>query len=189
MADNTQMKEDLAYVRAVTERSSGAHVPAIYVLWAVIGLFGFALFDFVTHTSWVGIYWLFAGPIGMALSIWLGVKADRAAGATSRDTGIRASLHWLSFMVAGWLGLALVFADHLTWRGFGSLWVLLLALTYFQFGLHLERRLLPIGVLIAAGYLVTVWVPNYGWTATGVVLAIALVTAAFLGAPKSETTG
>lgn len=189
MADNTQLKEDIAFVRAVAERSRGAHVPAIYLLWAVIGLCGFALVDFVDDKKWISIYWLFAGPIGTALSMWLGAKADRDRGATSRDAGIRASLHWLSFMVAGWLGLALVFADHLTWRGFGSLWVLLLALTYFQFGLHLERRLLPIGVLIAAGYLVTVWVPNYGWTATGIVLAIALVTAAFLGAPKSETAG
>ena len=189
MAENTQLKEDIAYVRAVAERSRGAHVPAIYLLWAVIGLFGFALFDFVSHTMWIGVYWLFAGPIGMALSIWLGIRAGRDTGATSRDSGIRASLHWVAFMAAGWLGLALVFADHLTWRGFGSLWVLLLALTYFQFGLHLERRLLPIGVLIAAGYLVTVWVPGYGWTATGIVLAIALVTAAFLGTSKSETAG
>ena len=189
MADNRQLKEDIAYVRAVAERSRVAHVPAIYLLWAVIGLCGFALFDFVSHMRWIGIYWLFAAPIGLALSIWLGVRGERNAGVTSRESGMRASLHWVSFMAAGWLGLALVHAEHLTWRGFGSLWVLLLALTYFQFGLHLERRLLPIGVLAAAGYLVTVWVPGYGWTATGVVLAVALVSAAFLGAPKSETAG
>ena len=67
--------------------------------------------------------------------------------------------------------------------------MLLLALTYFQVGLHLERRLLPIGILMGAGYLVTVWVPSFGWTVTGVVIAIALVTGAFLGAPKSETAG
>ena len=189
MADNTQLKEDIAYVRTVAERSRTTHVPAIYLLWAVIGLFGFALFDFVSQSRWIGIYWLFAAPIGLALSIWLGVRAERDAGATSRKSGIQASLHWLSFMAAGWLGIALVYAGHLTWRGFGSLWVLLLALTYFQFGLHLERRLLPIGVLMGAGYLVTIWVPSFGWTTTGVVLAIALLAGAFLRTPKDETAG
>ena len=47
MADNTQLKDDLAYVRAVAERSRIKPVPAIYLLWAVINLCGFALVDFV----------------------------------------------------------------------------------------------------------------------------------------------
>ena len=189
MADNKQIKEDLAYVRAVTERSRMKPVRPIYLLWAMIGLCGFALVDFADDKKWISIYWLFAAPIGFALSFWLGFRAGRNQGATSRETGIRHSLHWLAFMTAGVLGLALVHSGHLTWQGFGSLWVLLLALTYFQLGLHLERRLLPIGVLMGAGYLVTVWVPNFGWTATGVVLAMALVTGAYLGAPKSEPAG
>ncbi len=189
MTDNTQLKEDIAYVRAVAERSRTKPVRPIYLLWAMIGLCGFVLVDFVDDKKWISIYWLFAAPIGFALSFWLGFRAGRNQGATSRETGIRHSLHWLAFMTAGVLGLALVHAGQLTWQGFGSLWVLLLALTYFQLGLHLERRLLPIGVLMGAGYLVTVWVPKFGWTATGVVLAIALVTGAYLGAPKSETAG
>ena len=189
MADNTQIKEDLAYVRAVTERSRTKPVRPIYLLWAMIGLCGFALVDFADDKKWISIYWLFAAPIGFALSCWLGFRAGRNQGATNRETGIRHSLHWLAFMVSGVLGLALIHAGQLTWRGFGSLWILLLALTYFQLGLHLERRLLPIGVLMGAGYLVTVWVPNFGWTATGVVLAVALVTGAYLGAPKSEPAG
>ena len=189
MADNTQLKNDLAYVRAVAERSRIKPVPAIYLLWAVINLCGFALVDFADDPKWISIYWLFAAPIGFVLSVWLGIRAGRNQGTTSRESGIRTGLHWLAFMAAGLLGLALVHAGHLTWQGFGSLWVLLLALTYFQVGLHLERRLLPIGILMGAGYLVTVWVPSFGWTVTGVVIAIALVTGAFLGAPKSETAG
>ena len=90
-------------------------------------------------------------------------------------------------MTAGLLGLALVSAGQLTWAGFGSLWVLLLGLTYFHGGLYIERRMMPIGVLMGAAYLVTVWAPGFGWTTAGVVLAIALVTGALLGAPKRET--
>ena len=186
MPDNRRLKEDIAYVRAATERSVTIPVPAIHLLWALLGLCGFALVDFVDDYQWIGIYWLFAGPIGFALSVWLGVQADRDAGRTNRETGVRHGLHWLAFMVAGVLGLALVQVGHLTWQGFGSLWVLLLALTYFHGGLHLERRLLPVGLLMGAGYLITIWVPSFGWTTAGVLLAIALTAGAFWGAPKRE---
>jgi len=46
---------------------------------------------------------------------------------------------------------------------------------------------MPIGVLMGGAYLVTVWVPSFGWTTAGAVLAIALVTGAFLEVRKRET--
>ncbi len=187
MTDNTQLKEDMAFVRAAAERSDTPPVPAIYLLWALLGGVGFALVDFVDDLSWIGTYWLFAGPIGFVLSAWFGMRTSRSAGFRDRQTGVRHSLHWLAFMAAGVLGLALVQAGQLTWPGFGSLWVLLLGLTYFHGGLYLERRLMPIGVLMGGAYLVTVWVPSFGWTTAGAVLAIALVTGAFLEVRKRET--
>ena len=187
MLDDTKLKEDIAYVRATAERSKTPAIPALYFVWALIGFCGFALVDFVDDLHWVGIYWLFAGPTGFVLSAWLGRRATRDAGFANRAEGIRHCLHWLAFMSAGALGLALVQARQLTWQGFGSLWVLLLALTYFQGGLHLERRMLPLGLLMGGAYLVTVWVPGFGWTIAGAVLAVALTTAAFIGAPKRET--
>jgi len=187
MTDNTQLKEDIAFVRAATERSEAPSVPAIYLLWALLGGVGFALVDFVDDLSWIGTYWLFAGPTGFVLSVWFGIRASRSAGFRDRQTGVRQGLHWLAFMAAGVLGLALVQAGQLTWPGFGSLWVLLLGLTYFHGGLYLERRLMPIGVLMGGAYLVTVWVPSFGWTTAGAVLAIALVTGAFLEVRKRET--
>lgn len=186
MPDNTQLKEDIAYVRATAERSETPPVPALYFVWALLGFCGFALVDFVDDLHWIGIYWLFAGPVGFVISMWLGRRATRRAGFTNREEGIRHGLHWLAFMAAGTLGLALVQARHLTWQGFGSLWVLLLALTYFQGGLHLERRMLPLGFVVGGAYLVTIWVPGFGWTTAGALLAIALTTAAFIGAPKRE---
>lgn len=186
MANNEQLKQDIAYVRAATERSVTISVPAIYFLWALLGLCGFAMVDFVDDPQWIGIYWVFAGPIGFALSIWLGGRAERDAGRSSREIGVRQGLHWFAFMATGVLGLALVHAGHLAWQGFGSLWVLLLALTYFHAGLHLERRLLPVGILLGAGYLITIWVPSFGWTTAGVMLAIALVAGALRRAPRHE---
>ena len=186
MPDNSKLKEDIAYVRAAAERSRAPQVPALYLLWAVLGFCGFAMVDFVDNLQWVGIYWSFAGPIGTAFSAWLGRRASREAGVANREQGIRHGLHWLAFMGAGVLGLALVHAGHLTWRGFGSLWVLLLALTYFQVGLHLEQRMLPVGLVGAAAYLMTIWMPEFGWTAAGLALAATLAALAFIGVPKHE---
>ena len=62
MTDNTQLKEDIAYVRAVAERSRTKPVRPIYLLWAMIGLCGFVLVDFVDDKKWISIYWLFAAP-------------------------------------------------------------------------------------------------------------------------------
>ena len=187
MLDNTKLREDIAFVRAAAERSKKPAVPAIYLVWALLGFCGFAIVDFADDLGWVGIYWLFAGPVGFLVSAWLGRRAALDTGFVNRDEGIRHGLHWLAFMAAGILGLALVQAQQLTWQGFGSLWVLLLALTYFQWGLHLERRMLPLGLLAGGAYLVTIWVPSLGWTTAGAVLAIGLTAVAFIGARNRET--
>lgn len=186
MPDGNQLREDIEYVRAAAERLKPPPVSAIYFLWALLGLCGFAMVDLVGDLRWVGIYWSFAGPIGTALSLWLGMRASRDAGLVNRSEGVRHGLHWVAFMAAGLLGLALVQAGHLTWPGFGSLWVLLLALTYVQAGLHLERLMLPVGLVVGAAYLVTIWVPNFAWTTAGVVVAVGLTAAGFKGAPKRD---
>ena len=84
-------------------------------------------------------------------------------------------------MAAAALGAALVAAGHLQWSGFGSLVVLLLALSYFHAGLYMDRRMLPIGGVLVASYLATLFVPGYQWTLAGVLMAAALVWQAVLG--------
>ena len=159
MTDTKELKEDIAYIRAAADRSDTNLVPSIYLLWAVIALCGFALVDFVDDYRWIGRYWVVSAPAGFCLSVWLGMRASHHAGQADRQEGIRWSLHWLAFMVAGLLGGALVAAGHLKWSGFNSLWVLLLSLTYFQAGVHLDppaladwlgaRCLLPDHALLA----------------------------------------
>ena len=185
MTDPEEFKEDIAYGRAMADRSDTNHVPSIYFLWAALGLCGFALIDFVDDVRWIGRYWIVAGPVGFCLSMWLGRRASHHIGQADRQEGMRWALHFLAFMVAGLLGGALVAAGQLTGPGFNSLWVLLLALTYFQAGVHLDRRLLPIGLLLGASYLATLWVTEYAWTAAGV--AVALTAQALLGARPRES--
>ena len=181
MNNRDTLREDVAYVRDSMNRAS-ATIPSIYLLWAAIGLCGFALVDFVEDSRWIGIFWLLAGSGGGCLSLWLGFRAHRQVGQADRRSGIRLGLHWLGFVVAGMLGLALVPSGHIDWAGFGSLMVLLLSLTYFHIGMQFDRLLLPIAAVAAVCYLVTLVVSGYEWTLAGVVMATALVWQARLGA-------
>ena len=182
MTNQEQLTEDIAFVRAAAERSASVHIPAIYVIWAVLCLCGFTLVDFVgPGSAWIGLYWLIAGPVGTGLSWWLSARAGREVGQADRREGKRWVFHFAGFGAAGILGFGLVATGHLAWSGVSSFWILLLALTYFLAGLHLERRLLPIGLLLGAGYIITLALPAYGFTTVGVLVALALVTQAFLG--------
>ena len=182
MTTTGNLREDIAFVRAAAERADAATIPSIYVLWAVISLCGFALADFVADGRWVGLFWAVAGPAGFGVSAWLGYRASRRAGQGGRRIGARWGLHWFAFMAAVALGAALVAAGHLPWSGFGSLVVLLLALAYFYAGTYMDRRMLAVGGVLGACYLVTLFVPGYQWTLAGVLVAGALVWQAILGA-------
>ena len=186
MASTEELKEDIAYVRAAADRSEGHHVSSISLLWVVIGLCGFALTDFIEDYRWIGRYWMVAAPVGVCLSLWLGYRASLRVGQADRRTGIRWGLHWLAFLVAGALGGMLVAAGHLDRSGFGSLWLLLLGLTYFQAGLHLDRRHLLIGGVAGVGFVVTLFVSSYAWTIAGVLMAAALIWQALSGARTSD---
>ncbi|MCY3842346.1 MAG: hypothetical protein OXH69_02260 [Acidobacteria bacterium] len=184
MVGTEQLKADMAYVRAAAGRSETVHVRAYGFLWAVILLFGFSLVDFVNDPRWVNRYWMVASPIGFGLSIWLGRRAHRLAGQLDRQASTRWILHWLGYVAAGMLGNVLVISGQLQPAARGPLWVLLLALTYFQAGVHADRRLLPIGLLLAGCFLIMVFLPAFGSTVAGVLAAAALVAHALLGAPR-----
>ena len=48
-------------------------------------------------------------------------------------------------------------------------------------GLHLERRLVFIGAVLAGGYLLTLFLPEYRFTTAGVLIALALAVQALRG--------
>lgn len=184
MTSDERLKEDIAYVRAAAEQSDKIHVRAHGFLWAAIVLCGFSIVDFVDDPRWIGRYWIVASPVGLILSAWLGARAQIRAGQVDRAEGMRWLFHWIAFLVTGALGGLLVARGLLIADGIGSFWVLLLALTYFQAGLHLNRRLLPISALLIVGYVITLFVPVYGWTLAGALAAAGLVAHAILGIPK-----
>ena len=193
MATSERIKEDLAYVRSAVERTEGVHVPAVYMMWAAICLVGFSMTDFITNgwVSWsysvIGWYWAAMVPAGIFASWWLSERANDRAGQLSRREGIRWGLHWAVFGATGVLGIALTLSEHVGSEVQGAIWVLLLSLSYTLAGVHLERRLLLVGLMVGVGYLTILFLPNYGWIAAGALTAVALTAHAFIGARTSGT--
>ena len=193
MSTQERFKDDLAYVRESMKRTEHVHVPSVYLMWAAISLVGFSLPDVVSNgwVGWsyngIGWYWAVMGPAGFLASWLLSARANDRAGQMSRHTGIRWGLHWAAFGATGVLGIALALSGHVGWEVYGVLWVLLLALSYTLAGVHLERRLLPIGLMLGVGYLAILFLPQYGWIAAGVLTAIALTAQAIIGARANGT--
>ena len=188
MTNIDKLREDVAYVRAATDRSESVPFSSIYALWAVIILFGFPISDFFDDKSWNRWYWLVATPVGFILSMWLGSRASARIGQADMERGMRWVKHWLAYVVAGVLGGLLVTGGKLSGSGIGALSVLLLALSYFYAGLHLDRRLLPVGIIIGICFPIVLYLPGYGSTASGVVIAGALFVVALRGRDKSDAT-
>ena len=190
MSTSERARDDLAYVRDAVERAGEVHAPAVYLMWAAICLVGFSMPDFIANgwVGWsysvIGWYWAVMGPMGFAASWWLSSRADARAGQVNRRMGIRWGLHWAAFGATGVLGIALALSGHVGWEVYGALWVLLLALSYTLAGVHLERRLLPIGLMLGVGYLTILFLPQYGWIAAGVLTAVALTAQAIIGARR-----
>ncbi len=188
MTDINKLRDDVAYVRAATERSENVSFRSVYVLWAVIILFGLPISDFVDDKSWIRWYWLVATPVGFLLSMWLGSRASARIGQADMEIGMRWVKHWLAYVVAAVLGGLLVTAGKLTGSGMGALSVLLIALAYFYAGLHLDRRLIPVGILIGICFPIVLYLPSFGSTASGVVIAGALLVVALHGRGKTDAT-
>ncbi len=185
----SQAQSDVNFVRDVIARSEDHRSPAsIYLLWAVLILGGFPLLDFAPRYS--GPYWMIAGPIGGVISFVLGRRASLQAGVVNKEEGLRYFLHWMGLMGA----ILLLVLYHAIGRGtfnhehFGQIILLILAFAYYLAGVHLDRPLLWVGLLMAAGYLALLFISTYTWTIIGVLVSIAMVLSAVFGGRKNART-
>ena len=176
---------DLRFVRGALDTSiRGASPSMLYFLWAAIVLIGFALVDF--QSDWVPRYWTVAGPTGFFASAYIGWRHARRLGQASASDGRRHVLHWGAVLSAVALAVLL--------RGVPSeqlhaVILLVLALGYVTAGLHLDRPLLWVGLLMGAGLVLVTLVSSYAWTAVGIALAVGLTVAGIReGRPREATT-
>jgi hypothetical protein len=180
MTEIDAVQSDLQYIRkAVETRRSEALPMPIAVYWAIVGLIGFALVDFAPERT--GLFWLIAAPVGFVFSTWAGWRDGRARGDVDRTEGARIAWHWVGMMAVILLAAMLVNNGQVEPEAFGRLTLLIVAFSYFTAGLHSERILVWIGVLLAAGFVALSFVHTYVWTTLGLLLCIALLGAAFAG--------
>jgi hypothetical protein len=157
-----QLEQDLRYVRGAVERADTSPAPRwICFLWATLGGIGFALVDL--QVAWVPTYWKVVGPGGFLLSAYLGWRHARSTGQPCLLTGRRQMLHWGGMLAAICLLLLLPAFGAMPWAGTGPAILLLLALGYFQAGVHFDPACRWIGLLLAAGYVVVLFVAAYAW--------------------------
>ncbi|MBN8714650.1 MAG: hypothetical protein J0H50_11890 [Xanthomonadales bacterium] len=174
MNSSARVRDDLGYVAGVLRRHDHYRgVPAIYFMWAAITLVGFALPDFAPRSA--GPYWLVMGIGGGLLSWWLGVRTARRAGINDHALGQRYARHWviagIGYLLAA---LPLIIGQAPATTG-NAAFLLVGGLAYALAGVHLERPLWWIGLLMLLAYVVMViFQPPYAWTITGAVIALSL---------------
>ena len=184
-----RLEGDLRFVRGALNASTrpAASPSTIYFLWAVLILVGFALVDF--RTDVVPEYWAVAGPVGFLASAYLGWRHALRVGQSSASDGRRHMLHWGAVLIAVALAVVLRTRGAMPSETLHAVILLVLALGYFTAGLHLDRHLLWVGVLMAAGFLVVTLVSLYAWTLLGIALAVSLTVAGLReGRPREATT-
>ena len=190
MTDDKQAHDDLSYVRSVLHRAENtAENPAsIYFLWAVITFFGFAIIDVFPEKT--GPYWMIAGPLGGVLSGVLGRRAGRASGQPSKREGIIQSMHWIGLMAGIFLMVPLVMTHVVSTDDFPRLVLLVIAMSYYTAGVHVDRRLIPVSFVLVGCYLLTVFVRDmpHLWTVTAALLAASLAIAGLFAAARARRT-
>lgn len=175
--------EDLEFVRrALVRESRGPFPRTVALFWAVIALIGFPLLDFAPEKA--APFWSLAGPLGFAVSLWLGRRSARVAGLEDREEAKRWSLHWVGLLIAMGLVVVASITGRIDGQTTGSTIVLLLAANYYAAGIHLHRGLLPVAALLGAGYLAVLFVDGPIWTGVGVATATALVATALVPAGR-----
>jgi hypothetical protein len=188
MTDERQVQEDLSYVRSVLQRAdSRAGNPAtIYFVWAAITFFGFAIIDFAPESTW--IYWIVAAPLGGIVSAVLGHRAGRETGQPSRREGRLLAMHWGGVLVAMALIAPLALTRVIAPSDFPRVVLLVIALSYYTAGVHMDRRLIPVSLVLAGCYLLAVLVPAlpYLWTVTSAILAASLAAAGVFAAARAR---
>jgi hypothetical protein len=189
MTSSQQLSEDLQYVRqVVARRERPQHLPApIARAVALYVVVGYVLLD--VRPQWAGMFFLVGGIALWAFCWWWGRTEWRRQGECDRAENARIWMHWASIVlaIAGAVGLAV--ARGLPGTVVGQLIVMMIGLIYFLGGVHFDRNLLWLGPAMMAGAIAIGYVPRYGWTALGALIALGLVVPTLLRARRPQAAG
>jgi hypothetical protein len=178
-SSSNPLAEDLHYVREAIDRRGRQRPipPAIAWAVAVYVAVGYTLLD--VNPSRGG---LFLGVAGIALGpvCWfLGRRDSVRSGEYDRLEVRRIGLHWLSIVLAIAGVIALGVSRHVDGQVVGQFIALTIGVIYFLAGVHFDRNFLWLGPVLMAGSIAISYVPHYGWTSLGAVIALGLIVPTF----------
>jgi hypothetical protein len=188
MEDVRQIGEDLRYVRNAVARSDRDRgpPPVLAYLWAAYVLIGYALIDLNPNAA--GMFFAIGGVVGGILSWILGKAYARRSGESDRTQGIRALSHFGGGILLAWvfcIALAVIIAPLRGEKG-SQVFVVMIGLIYFLWGVNQDRYYLFLGPILMLGGVLVGMVPHYGWTGLGAVIALGLIAPTFFHSHKTR---
>jgi len=178
-SSSNPLVEDLQYVRqAVDRRGTQRPIPPV-IAWAVAiyVVVGYSLLDF--NPRYGGLFLMFGG-IALGPICWvLGRRESARTGEYDRLEVRRIWLHWVSIVLAIAGVVTLGVSRHLDGQVIGQFIALTIGVVYFLAGVHFDRNFLWLGPVLMAGSIAIGYVPRYGWTSLGAVIALGLVLPTF----------
>ena len=166
--DTGRAVDDLKAIRQImerTRRATDAHGGWFMVLWGAIWFVGFPGSQFLPEqiSGWV---WLGLDVVGMAGSVWLGARMSRRG--TAHSPLWRPMAYWMvAVIVFDFLLIWLLGLD--TPREGSMVFLLTIALSYFQFGIFSTWKVSAVGAGIGAlTVLATVLLPDFFFLAMAI---------------------
>lgn len=185
MSDVQQIRDDLQYVRGVVARRERADfAPAgIMYVWVVYILVGYTLMDF--RPQFAGPFFALGGIVGGIVSAILGRVHSQKVGEMDRTTYFRALLHFGGGIVAAAAGALMLgaFIGPITDMQTAQVFVVMIGLVYFLWGVHYQRYFMFLGPVVMAGGALVGRIHPFGWTLLGAVISLGLLIPTIFTAP------
>ena len=178
MTESQQLQDDLRFLRhAINKREAPISTPGgTLLIWAAYVLVGYTLLDF--NRAYAGYWFMIAGIVGGIGSSIIGKRQATRVGDRDHTEGTKHALHWGSIVLAIVAILALVATRHNEIQGrgeiVGQMIAIAVGIVYFLAGVHFDRYFIWLGIMLMAGAVAISFVPNYGWTMLGVLIAAGL---------------
>ena len=188
MQPTQKFEEDVAFVREAVEKRDRRQYNsiAIAVLWAIILTAGYIINDFRPEVS--RLFWPIAASIGFLISIWIGVRAKRVEGIAKRSDEAKHVLHWISLFFTT-TAIAFIALRHgLDGWVMGQFMTLIVGVTWYLGGLHLDRRFLLPGVVSIVSAPAVDYLAPYPWTMAGLAIVASLIISAIWMKPHEKST-
>ena len=177
MSDVKQLQDDLHFVRGAVARRERADYapPGIMYVWVVYILVGYTLMDF--RTQFAGPFFALGGIVGGILSAILGRMYSRKVGEHDTTTYFRALLHFgggITVAAAGSLALR-AFIGPISEMQVAQVFVVMIGLVYFLWGVHYQRYFMFLGPVVMAGGVLVGQIHHFGWTLLGAAISLGLI--------------